>query len=310
MNAFSFRCLASLSLMTSLAIPSLVQAADFRTLVLDEDRDGVMDGRDNCPVASNHSQLDWDGDGRGDACDLSVVEEDAVSVPVAVGKHLPEMMTIATIYNFSDAPQPFWVELDEESLFADEEEGILEPGEVRAITVGIDGRDLGRFLGRDGKGEILAQATLHMEDQAFPQDVLFPIYEAAAANCTWYIKRTKINAVHRESLTDNYLELDPVIVGVDAGAGMKEKSWSGDLRVGTSYSGVVTVTSGTVTSGTMVNADTSVDVTERGGWTGDEQVQMDSSFTFTCSGTGSDIEVFSMYPGDGSEVEVTLKASW
>jgi len=37
---------------------------------LDRDNDGVPDVRDNCPIESNHNQLDGDGDGVGDECDL------------------------------------------------------------------------------------------------------------------------------------------------------------------------------------------------------------------------------------------------
>jgi hypothetical protein len=35
----------------------------------DVDRDGIANGRDNCPEAANADQLDSDGDRRGDACD-------------------------------------------------------------------------------------------------------------------------------------------------------------------------------------------------------------------------------------------------
>ncbi len=37
--------------------------------VIDQDRDGIDDGVDNCPGVANRDQLDSDGDGRGDACD-------------------------------------------------------------------------------------------------------------------------------------------------------------------------------------------------------------------------------------------------
>jgi hypothetical protein len=36
----------------------------------DADGDGIQDGRDNCPMVANASQLDKDRDGKGDACDL------------------------------------------------------------------------------------------------------------------------------------------------------------------------------------------------------------------------------------------------
>jgi hypothetical protein len=37
----------------------------------DADLDGVPDQHDNCPFTPNEDQLDWDGDGMGNACDIS-----------------------------------------------------------------------------------------------------------------------------------------------------------------------------------------------------------------------------------------------
>ena len=47
-------------------------------LPTDADGDGVSDGSDNCPAASNTDQADHDGDGLGDACDA---DADADGVP-------------------------------------------------------------------------------------------------------------------------------------------------------------------------------------------------------------------------------------
>ena len=39
------------------------------------DGDGVPDGTDNCPNVANADQVDSDGDGTGDACDLFPLDE-------------------------------------------------------------------------------------------------------------------------------------------------------------------------------------------------------------------------------------------
>src|SRR6185295_9401787 len=46
----------------------------------DDDNDGVLDGADNCPFASNADQLDTDGDSLGNACDA---DDDADGIPDA-----------------------------------------------------------------------------------------------------------------------------------------------------------------------------------------------------------------------------------
>lgn len=41
----------------------------YYTPVMDDDRDGIENGSDNCPSGTNEDQRDSDGDGEGDACD-------------------------------------------------------------------------------------------------------------------------------------------------------------------------------------------------------------------------------------------------
>ena len=45
---------------------------------VDDDDDGILDTKDNCPLASNFDQIDTDGDKEGDACDI---DDDNDSVP-------------------------------------------------------------------------------------------------------------------------------------------------------------------------------------------------------------------------------------
>jgi hypothetical protein len=49
----------------------------------DKDRDGVLDAVDNCPKDKNPSQLDTDGDGKGNACDK---DDDNDLIPDSVEK--------------------------------------------------------------------------------------------------------------------------------------------------------------------------------------------------------------------------------
>jgi len=61
--------------------------------IRDDDHDGVEDSDDNCPDISNSTQLDSDGDGLGDACDLpEVVEQDEPEQPLDESSPLQQII--------------------------------------------------------------------------------------------------------------------------------------------------------------------------------------------------------------------------
>jgi gliding motility-associated-like protein len=54
----------------SVSIPAVVTIISQSSLICDSDNDGLKDDVDNCPLIVNRDQLDTDGDGMGDICDV------------------------------------------------------------------------------------------------------------------------------------------------------------------------------------------------------------------------------------------------
>ena len=45
----------------------------------DYDSDGTPDSSDNCPLAANSAQSDFDGDGQGDVCDVDMDDDGLIN---------------------------------------------------------------------------------------------------------------------------------------------------------------------------------------------------------------------------------------
>lgn len=76
----------------------------------DSDGDGVADGQDNCPWVANAGQLDTDGDGRGNACDMDFNNDGRVDA--ADG----EILRSAMGTHADDAAFPDKLDLDGDGL--------------------------------------------------------------------------------------------------------------------------------------------------------------------------------------------------
>jgi len=83
-------------------IDALPAGTDFPTCQ-DVDNDGVPNGLDNCPDDANFEQVDSDGDGVGDVCDISCpcfTSEDAIGIF--------QLMQIASHFNCHPTNAPSW----------------------------------------------------------------------------------------------------------------------------------------------------------------------------------------------------------
>lgn len=269
----------------------------------DGDGDGVADRADNCPSARNREQWDRDGDGRGDACDLTLLASRTAADPVPAGSVRRSAIAIADLANFTDRPQAFSIESDSALLRPELAAGVVEPGEIRSLYLDADATGL-------QPGQQLAGAvrvTTPEGTRALDASVsILPV--ASLASCAYSIKRDYIKVTKGEGGADPAVELDVDVIVYYAGTSATE-NYSGTIKAGATYGTDETVYSTSVTAGTQVTHDWDVEATEFDTWDADDHGNGGGQLTFTCSGTGSLGDSDSVSLGNAI-INVGVKATW
>lgn len=173
----------------------------------DADGDWVQDSEDNCPDAPNYDQIDADGNGLGDACDLLVVphgvEEDPLRVYVAAEGE-PRRVVLGTVTNNTSEPQLLEVHSTNPLLEA-EEPGWIQPGETHEL-VGWARADEELPGGASG-GRVLYSNALEGLARFF--EILFEVAEAHARTrpCLVDVTLERVDATEGQGVFEGGLEV-------------------------------------------------------------------------------------------------------
>lgn len=269
----------------------------------DGDGDGVVDRADNCPAARNREQWDRDGDGRGDACDLTLLASRTAADPVPAGSVRRSAIAIADLANFTDQPQAFSIETDSALLRPELAAGVVEPGEIRSLYLDADATGLQPGQQLAGAVRVITPERTHSIDASVP---ILPA--ASLATCNYSIKRNYIKVTKGEGGADPALELDVDVIVYYAATSSTE-NYSGTIKAGATYGTDETIYSTSVNSGTQVTHDWDVEATEFDTWDADDHGDGGGQLTFTCSGTGTLTDSDSVSLGNAI-INVGVRADW
>lgn len=289
----------------SVVAPGDARAETVPITLPDADGDGVTDSKDNCPRVKNGEQLDRDGDGVGNACDLTVVVPKNARGSVPSGKVRTSAVAVAEIYNFTREPKAFRLQSDSTVIRPGELQGTVEPGEIRTVYADVDARQSASGLQLEAKFVIIvagqASSVIIIVDTTEPP---------APRTCSYQISRDSIFVNNGEGFLDPGLELPSVETIVEYGAGDEaSETWGGNLQSGALYTTDEDVYGADVAVGTVVSHDWEVNATETDTADADDHGTGGGTLTFTCTGTGIVDDDATVTLGNASII-VTMKAGW
>ncbi len=274
----------------------------------DTDADGLADSADNCPVVSNPTQSDEDGNGLGDACDLVVRMQSDLSDRVLAGRINRAALAVAEVVNHTDQPQAFLLWTEGEGMSAELSEGIIEPGELKVLYVDVDAREQVAGSALVGAAHLMVGdrdlASLDLVSAVLPPP--------PPATCTYSFKRDYVQAISGEGGTDPALELDGYVktrVVTPSGSTYSNTYTNSNMKAGTTNNSDVVLTTQSVTSGTVVTLNWDAEVRERDTTSADDIGADGEGLTFTCSSTGS-VAYGSVVIDVGGSVGVGVKVTW
>ena len=162
--------------------------------IFDEDRDGVVDGEDNCVDVANASQTNTDGDGEGDVCDNDD-DNDGVSDEVENEIGTNPLKTDSDGDGIDDADDPYPIGNDpvEEEVDSDEgsvvsDQNVEEVGSPDSAT-DVDSESVSAL------SKIVADlTTIAADDEEVEEDVAVESADVLASNLS-----VSPNAVFRYS---------------------------------------------------------------------------------------------------------------
>lgn len=277
----------------------------------DQDDDGVPDDQDNCPLRPNVEQWDADNDGKGDACDFTVVrlQPQSEALRVSFGPNLqPRQEVLASLNN--DSPNAVTISASSNQPWLVVPQQLqVAPGERADLLGTIDPTGLpeGTFMAtvvvlEPGKAPLTIPVEVDVDFQ--PVGV-----------CTWVVKMTQVQVVVDQGGNDGKLELR--IRGEANGDKAVYPDWTTYNRFSVSNGWVslnTEITTMYLLKGTTYSLPVDVTVTDwdRTALGGNDQATQSTTLNFACGDSAQVVDLDFTLPHDDhestGEVQVRVKA--
>lgn len=117
----------------------------------DRDEDGVCDADDNCPDASNSGQADADGDGVGDACEMTQVDAGTVAcqaetLPASVKAGEATISNVRVNGGGTSAKVSKGQRVSVSFDYAFEMCSVIMTAQLQSVVVGLEGQSMGTCM--------------------------------------------------------------------------------------------------------------------------------------------------------------------